>query len=345
MCQIFFERFNTAAFSILERPLAQIYAVNTLSGLVVDIGQDETDITPVYDCFIQHNSVESIPIGINDCEKYIASIFRRTESIVNALSPPDEPLTPDQLSTSLLALVRQAWKEGLIKATLDNEAIIDGEDEGVTNIAAVLVAGKEKAVIETGMKKRAVAKATAAEQARAKEIEALDLVTVQFGEKSVTIGRDRHRFCEPLFDPLVLQGVEGIQRKEWKTGGPISLQDACGLAVSRTDLIARTSIWDGVFVTGEISSLVKGVLSVEMLTQPSDSCPGISPSLQTRLSSFLLGNPDLINDVQPKHVRLLHVPEYFAEYRDKGDGNAAFLGASIVAKVCSHARHMSDIPV
>jgi actin-related protein 9 len=28
------------------------------------------------------------------------------------------------------------------------------------------------------------------------------------------------------------------------------------------------------------------------------------------------------------------VPEYFAEYREKGDGFAAFLGTSIVAKVC-----------
>jgi hypothetical protein len=28
------------------------------------------------------------------------------------------------------------------------------------------------------------------------------------------------------------------------------------------------------------------------------------------------------------------VPEYFAEYREKGDGLTAFLGTSIVAKVC-----------
>lgn len=154
--------------------------------------------------------------------------------------------------------MRKAWKDGLIKAPVDNEAALEGEDEGITNIAAVLVAGKEKAIIETGMKKRAVAKASAAEQARAKEIEALDLVTIELGEKSITIGKERHRFCEPLFEPRVLQNIPGFEGKDWKGNGPISLQDTCGTVVSKTDLIARTLIWDGVFVTGEITSLIKG---------------------------------------------------------------------------------------
>jgi hypothetical protein len=37
--------------------------------------------------------------------------------------------------------------------------------------------------------------------------------------------------------------------------------------------------------------------------------------------------------VQPKQIRTVKVPEYFADYREKGDGLAAFLGSSIVAKV------------
>jgi actin-related protein 9 len=336
VCQIFFERLNTAAFSVLERPLAQLYAVNSLSGLVVDIGDEKTDITPIYDCFIQHNCCQSIPVGIHDCEKYLVHIFKNTEDVVKALSPPDAPLSPEQLNSSLLELVRKAWRDGLMKSSLDNEVAIEAEDEGVTNIAAVIVAGKEKAVIESGMKKRAVAKATAAELARAKEIEALDLVTVELGEKSVTIGKDRHRFCEPLFDPKVLVGVEGIEQKDWKSASPIPLQDACGVAVSKADLIARTTLWDGLFVTGEITSLVKGTISLTARIEfhfVLTTCSGIGVVLQNRLKPYLLGNPDHINDVQPKYVRVLHVPDYFAEYRDKGDSNAAFLGASIVAKV------------
>ena len=62
---------------------------------------------------------------------------------------------------------------------------------------------------------------------------------------------------------------------------------------------------------------------------------GLGSALQARLSSFVLGNPDPSNDIQPKQVNSLKIPEYFAEYRESGDGFAAFLGASIVAKVMS----------
>jgi actin-related protein 9 len=55
---------------------------------------------------------------------------------------------------------------------------------------------------------------------------------------------------------------------------------------------------------------------------------GLGPALQSRLHPYLLtdqhGN---------KHVNFLKVPEYFGDYRDRGDGLAAFLGTSIVAKV------------
>jgi actin-related protein 9 len=51
------------------------------------------------------------------------------------------------------------------------------------------------------------------------------------------------------------------------------------------------------------------------------------------LVPYLIGNPDQQNEVQPRNVEVLKVPDYFAEYRDVGDGYAAFLGASIVAKV------------
>ncbi|KAI5121491.1 hypothetical protein M0805_006529 [Coniferiporia weirii] len=316
VCQIFFERFNVAAVSILERPLAQLYAANALNGLVVDIGRQHTDVVPIYECTVQHNCADYLPIGLADCEAFLARILRTNEQLVETLSPPDAPLSEEELHSQLLELTRQIWKDGHVKLG-EAEAALSGDDEGVTNIAAVLVAGKEKAIIESNVKKRANMKASAAEQARAREIEALDLITVDFREKQVTLGRERHRFLEPLFDSTLLRGLDGFETKAWRGGSPMSLQDVCGQAVSKADLDARMSIWDGLFVTGDCASVIKG----------------IGMALQQRLSHFILGNPDHQNDAQPRHVRVLHVPEYFAEYRERGDGFAAFLGASIVAKV------------
>jgi actin-related protein 9 len=46
ICQLVFERFNVPGFAILERPVAQMYAGNSLTG-VVDLDEEKTDITPV----------------------------------------------------------------------------------------------------------------------------------------------------------------------------------------------------------------------------------------------------------------------------------------------------------
>ena len=138
---------------------------------------------------------------------------------------------------------------------------------------------------------------------------------------SVTVGRERHRFCEPLFDTTLLRGLEGLEDMPDDDSQLMPLQDACGAAVSRVDPVWRAAIWGGVFVTGDITSAIKG----------------IPAALQSRLSSYLLSNPDALHEVQPKFIRTVRVPDYFAEYREKGDSYAAFLGASIIAKVCGNS--------
>ncbi|KAJ3550565.1 hypothetical protein NM688_g5043 [Phlebia brevispora] len=317
--QMFFERFNVAGFSILERPMAQFYAAitgNDLSGVVVDIDQDHIDISPIYDGFVVHGACATLDYGLSDCEEYLAHLLQSNQTIVSALSPPDNPLSPEALRATLIELAQQIWKDGLVKVLAEGEAA-DIEEEGVTDIAAVLVAGKEKAVIETGMKKRAKEKASAAEQARAKEIEALDLVTVKFREHNLTLGKERHRFCEPLFDPTLLDAAPHMSKKDRSEETVRPLQAAVGHAVSLCEVDQRQYIWQGLFVTGEITNHIKG----------------LGVSLQGRLKNYLLSAPDQANEVQPKYIRVLKVPDYFAEYRDKGDGLASFLGCSIVAKI------------
>ncbi|KAF9078187.1 actin-related protein [Rhodocollybia butyracea] len=319
-CQVFFERFNVAGLGILERPMAQLYATTNLSGVVVDIEYDKTDITPIYEGFIQRSACDTIPLGIRDCHNYLIHILRSNQSLMKTLFPPDSEIPPTDavVEDTLLALVKQILDDGHIKVPSDGETAIP-EDEGITDIAAIVVAGKEKAVIESGMKKKANAKASAAEQARAREIEALDLITVQFRDKSVTLGKERHRLCEPLFDPTLLDGLNGSVTKQ------VPLQQAVGHAVREADVDMRRYIWDGLLVTGDITRNVKG----------------IAIALQSRLSPFI-AQPELVSDLQPRSIRILGLPEYYPEYRDTGEGFAAFLGSSIVAKLTFSDPHTKN---
>ncbi|KAF5362059.1 hypothetical protein D9756_002600 [Leucocoprinus leucothites] len=314
ICQLFFERFNVAGFGIMERPVAQLYAGNSLSGVVVDIGDYETDITPIYEGFIVHHAKMQMALGLKDCEVYLANLLRSNQGVINTLSPPETPLDPEALQAKLVELVQQLWRDGHIKVPSDGETAIP-EDEGVTDIAAIVVAGKEKAVIESGMKKKATAKATAAELARAREIEALDLITVQFAEHSLTLGKERHRMCEPLFDPTLMKNLDGLPSRE---GDDLCrpLQELVAHAVNLTDADQRIYIWGGLLVTGDVTRYVRG----------------IGFALQSRLVPFMY-SPESSMDIQPRGTRLLTVPEYYAEYRESGNGYAGFLGTSITAKI------------
>jgi len=250
---MFFERFNVAGFGVLERPMAQLYAGNSLSGVVVDIGDCETDITPIYEGFIVRHSIMKMPLGLKDCEIYLANLLRSNQSVINALSPPENPLDPGALTRKLVELVQQLWRDGHIK-TPSNGGTVIPDDEGVTDIAAIVVAGKEKAVIESGMKRKATARATAAELARAREIEDLDLITVQFAGLSLTVGKERHRMCEPLFDPRLISGVPSRDNRE----SVYPLQELVAQAVRFAEMDQRIYIWGGLLVTGDVTRCVKG---------------------------------------------------------------------------------------
>ncbi|EPQ56390.1 actin-like protein [Gloeophyllum trabeum ATCC 11539] len=307
LSQLFFERFNVAAFTLLFRPVAQIYAGNAISGIVVDIGEEYTDASQ----------------GMHGKRQAGSARLQRT---------------PQHVKQALLSLVNHLPASGLVKPpapvssvtgfSASTMPIVEEPEDGVTDIAAIVLAGKAKAVIEHNMKKRASAKATAAEQAKMREIEAMDLVEIKDWEwgvggaeegspaakklREVVVGRERHRLCEPLFDPKLC--------KKNPNDGVWPIHEVIGAVVQRADVDQRQYVWQGLFVTGELARYIKGM----------------GTSLQSRLMSYILSQPDQHNDVQARHIRVLKIPEYFAEYREKGDGLASFLGAGIVAKIAFH---------
>jgi len=110
--------------------------------------------------------------------------------------------------------------------------------------------------------------------------------------------------------------LNGIESSGAGVDARISLQHAVGHAVSQTDVDMRQYIWQGLLVTGDLTRHVRG----------------IAVALQSRLSPFIV-YPELQTDVQPRSIKVLGLPEYYPEYRDTGEGFAAFLGSSIVAKL------------
>ncbi|TRM65273.1 actin family [Schizophyllum amplum] len=318
ICKIFFERFNVAAFTLIERPISQLYAANAIAGVVVDIGNNATDVTPIYDALPLHAGRVTTSIGLRDCELYLAHLLRANPSVMRTISPPEAPLDEDAIQNTLLELVHMLWEQDHIRPPSHGEQAVAQEDEGITDIGAIVAAGREKAVIESGMRKKATAKQTAAEQARQREIEALDLITVTFRGKEVTLGKERHRFCEPLFDMDLVDHARPANAPPPKQPH-IPLQEAVNHAIAQGVIDQRQYMWRGLFVTGDITRHV----------------PGIGAGLRSRCLPYIV-REEVVTDVQPRSINVLHIPEYYPEYRDTSDSYAAYLGSSITAKIIFH---------
>ena len=70
---------------------------------------------------------------------------------------------------------------------------------------------------------------------------------------------------------------------------------------------------------------------------------GMGPFFTVLLGRYIVQNPEqhIMNEIQPKSIRTLKIPDFYSEYREKGEGYAAFLGSSIVAKVSSPTNNSS----
>ncbi|KIM32823.1 hypothetical protein M408DRAFT_326551 [Serendipita vermifera MAFF 305830] len=329
LCRMFFERFNVAGFTFVERPLASLYAANLITGIVIDISQDETDIITCYESQLHHGSALSVPIGIRDCERHLAHLLRTNGSVLSAFSSHDA----SELDTLLLGLSRFLWQQGHVKIPIEGAEPEKKEEEGNLDIAAVLVSGKERALIEAaGIKKRAGQ--NKADKEREKEM-ATDIISVQFRDfPAITVGKERHRFCEPLFEPGVLSACSipvqaVIQMDGLSLPTPpvpkdpdfmLPLQSAVHTVVKATPFSQRPTLYFGIVLTGQLANI-----------------HGLREAIKLRLAPFLCAervqSETPVPGFQPNHAHPVTVPEYFAEFRDKGDLLSEFLGCGIVAKM------------
>ncbi|CDZ97182.1 Actin and related proteins [Phaffia rhodozyma] len=381
LTQVLFERLNVPAISLLPRPVGALFAGNATTGVVVDIGLEETSITPVVDSTVCPNGCLETSLGVRHCELWMASLLTKEEQLIKTLqspspssleepesspkeqpaspsdttapsttapgeseaskeinaaptTPPTPPLPPvsdEDLHDTLIRLSEHMWKNNLIRPVLagGEPYSAEQEEEGVTDIAAALVAGREKALIEARAakshksaakkeeeaKKRA-AQAAAAAQATGDQRDA-DVTMVEFEGRELWIGHVRQRFCEPLFEPSLLQGIKGL---EGLNGGRpdelVGVQELVQMGIACVNGPEKVLCWEGVSVVGEMA---------RVKTFP--------VTLLSHLMQYILTDPESISEVQPKNTRFLRIPKYFPEYVEEGGWSAPFLGASIVGKL------------
>lgn len=66
LCQLAFEVFNVQSYYTIDAAVSSLYAIGKLNGLVVDIGYEKMDVSPVLDGLLQTSNVTRLPYGGKD---------------------------------------------------------------------------------------------------------------------------------------------------------------------------------------------------------------------------------------------------------------------------------------
>jgi len=113
-------------------------------------------------------------------------------------------------------------------------------------------------------------KAHTGEKAKLRETEALDLVTLELNDEKLTVGRERHRFCDPLSDPGVSRYVPlwrchclGTMKRRNRTRCQASLRRFGVLGKVEVDqrqyILTSPAVAGGLLATGDMASYAKGL--------------------------------------------------------------------------------------
>ncbi|KAJ9115014.1 hypothetical protein QFC22_005342 [Naganishia vaughanmartiniae] len=334
--QIAFEALNCATFSIMPWPVASLFGVGAMTGMVVHIGTHSTEIGVVIESTVRTDVGGCVDVGKEDCIAHLAELLSKDEEI-------HKQITGNASSTKVDAIFRELAcgilndedrSKIMIPLASGQKAAVIGDDgeqeeeEGVLNVAKILASGDTKTIQqlkENKNKKGAAANAAAlvaaekaandrAAQAAAEKASDVQTYHLTSLDIDVKVGPVRHRACEPLYRAL----------DELEYGSSRTVQEGMTLVMKNLEPNYRQVVWESVVLTGDLARITS-----------------LSYAITSHLNMFLLSNPDRETDEQPNHYRILKMPEYYPEFKNTSTNVAPFLGASIAAKAILNGHAIS----
>ncbi|TIA93633.1 hypothetical protein E3P99_00027 [Wallemia hederae] len=304
--QIFFERFNVPVFALVERPVTGLYATGSVNGLFIDVGYDSTDIVPVLEAMPQYTSATHWKFGIRELSIYLARLLKNDTQLLS--HDKLSGLSEHEQFDALVEIAHELFKNPASLSLLPEEDEKEkkkrkGEE---LDIAAALVSGQEQNLIN---EKDAKENNAAAAQGR---------FQIQWRGSTVSVGKMRQRFWEPLFNMQLLKGLQGVDEEQTL----VTLPEAIMNSVNQCEMELRPQILNGLVLAGPLAG-----------------ARGFNQLLAPHIAPYLSKGD--YNELQPSAsaLKVLRVPDYFADFKGRDDLNT-YLGASIMAKITS-ADHSS----
>lgn len=325
--QYIFEHLRVPAFATLSTGLAASFAYAVQDALVIDIGKDKTEITPV---------VEYTPVTLSQ-----RTIKYGSSSINKALAKTLPDLTADQIEALKKSDIFEVLSEDAAKNSwfgINNSNTIPDsskDDEGVVDVAAIVTSGRTREILAQREKEKEREKTGAsgevAENEKANEDREFNMFTGADGTV-VQVGRERFHGTEELVEKITLGVGEVLKHLD--------------------EANSRQECWDNIIIIGRGSSIkgLKEAILYSLQTRYVISRQTMGSELPSMFNTSGYntptgtGTPSYIQSQQPSmrrgqghgqvpvQIKTAKTLDYFPEWKNYGWEEASFLGAQIAAK-------------
>ncbi|KAG1170317.1 hypothetical protein G6F70_007786 [Rhizopus microsporus] len=222
--QIFFENFNVPGIYIAPQPLLTLFGCGAVSGIVVDIGSQITDINIVVDSNVQLQSNFMIPIGGNHFDAYFLELLKKDTHLV-------EQFNQHQLELDLDFAKYVRELPGICNVAFGHDLEDDKFTTQLSNAMEEMpTAATEELLDEDNPKSKG-------DEDGVGDIP--ETVDIEYKGHTFTIGPYRHQVIDPLFSPELIQ----VQC--------LSLPEAMRLAVMNCEPPEiRPKLWESIAIAG-----------------------------------------------------------------------------------------------
>lgn len=318
LTQFCFEKAKLLNLLFLQSSLATTYAfASQPNSIVIDIGQDHTDIIPIIEYVPLNYLSSTLKIGGN----YI-------NQILNKLLPNWDPIDIELLKKSnIFEVVNDSMKE-LLKITNNDNSNL--EEDGALNVMDIVTSGRDtREILEERerMKKE-----------KTKNVPNIDREFNTFINSKgveVTIGKERFQGCDKL--------IEKISKR-------------IGLVMSQVSDITHARLaWDNVIVVGATGSitgfkeaLLAQLIKDHLIIEPEfekqrrekeiiDSLPAYKRNKNKFMDTTTNSAVEYMQ--VPTIIKLAKYPDYFPNWKKNRFAEITFLGGQVVSKqVFTHTR-------
>ncbi|RUS32453.1 actin family [Jimgerdemannia flammicorona] len=214
--QIFFESFNVPGLYVAEQPLMSLYGCGSVSGVVIDIGHETTNVTSIVDSLIVYHSIQTLDVAGREADEHLLAHLRADEQLRAEFGDDVDTL----LDLEFARFVKEAPGVCDVSVGYEVEMTTEESKEVVPGVAAVAAAAPPTTQVPV--------------------IPPMERAELEYNGRKVTIGSYRHSLYNPIFDPTLIG-------RTTLTG----LAEAIKLSVMTCEPAEiRLRLWENLVVTG-----------------------------------------------------------------------------------------------